>query len=88
MDTVLIGGSGDTLSSGSVQTCSFLHPEFAREYMSAKQFQIQSLADEMVDLAAVQANDWIERRDLEARRSPWIPRIFSDPSSREGRSVP
>ncbi len=55
MDTVLIGGSGDTLSSGSVQRCLFLHPEFAREYMSAKQFQIQSLADEMVDLADVQA---------------------------------
>jgi len=36
------------------------HPEFAREYTSAKQFQIQCLADETIDIAD-DASDWIER---------------------------
>ena len=36
-------------------------PEFAREYTSPKQFQIQCLPDDMIDLADSLANDWIER---------------------------
>jgi hypothetical protein len=85
MDTVLIGGSGDTLSSGSVQTCLFLHPEFAREYMSAKQFQIQSLAEEMVDLADVQANDCIERKGPEGKKVPVDSKNF--PRSKQQRGA-
>jgi hypothetical protein len=37
------------------------HPEFRKEYTSAKCFQIQWLADEMVDVADDRANDWTER---------------------------
>src|SRR6516225_12243827 len=33
------------------------HPEFAREYRSAKWFQCHCLADDMVDIADSQAND-------------------------------
>jgi hypothetical protein len=39
------------------------HPEFAREYTSAKRFQIQWLADEMVDIADGPANHGIEREE-------------------------
>ena len=33
------------------------HPEFAREYRSAKWFQCHCLADDLVDIADAQAND-------------------------------
>jgi hypothetical protein len=37
------------------------YPEFARKYTFAKRFQIQWLADEMVDIADDRANNRIER---------------------------
>jgi hypothetical protein len=36
-------------------------PDFREKYKFAKRFQIQWLADEMVDIADDRANNWIER---------------------------
>ena len=44
------------------------YPEFAREYTSAKQFQIECLADDMIDIADDRANDWIERESPDGKK--------------------
>jgi hypothetical protein len=43
-------------------------PDFREEYTSAKWFQYQSLADEMVDIADNRANDWIEREGPDGKK--------------------
>ena len=44
------------------------HPEFAREYRSAKWFQCHCLADDLVDIADAQANDGNPEHFLQAKR--------------------
>jgi len=59
------------------------YPEFAREYTFAKQFQIECLADEMVDIADGRANDWIEREGPDCKKIRCsIMRVFGERSSR------
>jgi hypothetical protein len=44
------------------------HPEFARKYTFAKQFQIQGLSDDMIDIADDCSKDWIEREGPDGKK--------------------
>ena len=44
------------------------HRDFRERYTFAKQFQIQWLADEMVDIADDRANDWTEREGPDGKK--------------------
>jgi transposase-like protein len=59
------------------------HPEFARKYTFAKQFQIQWLADEMVDIADDRASDWIEREGPDGKKI----RVFDNENFRRRRNA-
>jgi transposase-like protein len=43
-------------------------PDFREKYTFAKRFQIQWLADEMVDIADDRANDWIEHEEPDGKK--------------------
>jgi hypothetical protein len=43
-------------------------PDFREKYTFAKRFQIQWLADEMVDIADDRANDWIEHEKPDGKK--------------------
>jgi Bacteriophage Sf6, terminase small subunit-like len=43
-------------------------PDFRQKYTFAKRFQIQWLADKMIDIADDRANDWIEREGPDGKK--------------------
>jgi hypothetical protein len=43
-------------------------PDFRQKYTFAKQFQIQCLADDMIDIADDRANDWIDREGPDGKK--------------------
>jgi hypothetical protein len=43
-------------------------PDFRQKYISAKQFQIQCMADDIIDIADDRSNDWIEREGPDVKK--------------------
>jgi hypothetical protein len=56
-------------------------PDFRQKYTFAKRFQIQWLADEMVDIADDRANDWIERDGPDGKKV----RVFDNENLRQSK---
>jgi hypothetical protein len=57
------------------------HPDFRQKYTFAKRFQIQWLADEMVDIADDRANNWIERDGPDGKKV----RVFNPENLRQSK---
>ena len=56
-------------------------PDFRQKYASAKQFQIQCMADEMIDIADDRASDWIEREGPDGKKA----RVFDPENFRQSK---
>jgi Bacteriophage Sf6, terminase small subunit-like len=56
-------------------------PHFRQKYTFAKRFQIQWLADEMVDIADDRANDWIEHEGPDGKKV----RVFDPENIRQSK---
>jgi len=49
----------------------FKHEEFSNQYAQAREYQAETMADEMTDIADDGSNDWLERHGEEGENIGW-----------------
>lgn len=49
----------------------FKHVEFSNQYAQAREYQAETMADEMTDIADDGSNDWMEKRDEDGVNIGW-----------------